>query len=318
MIFLILIVSLYVTIIFYYFKNFGFDLTNSNFTVWVETAGLFNNLLQPFLLLASVILLFLTWKTTRKELKETREIMKRQSYHEELVLFEKKIDTINELLDENICGRRELFHTISNDVIEYLESKGEIKHLTDWANRNAEEVIEKRGYSIGLNQELIRSWVNQIHQQNDKTRLMTLVLSEITLSTFKCKDIIKNIDANNSNKIDGFLANGNPPWSRVLEELILIFTTKHIRYIYLNDPTSFEAENSKVIEIMRKFGLLLDIISFQGLINKDEERIKLFRDLILFKLNKKTLTQILQFYIKNSELGCREKATLWKHVLELE
>lgn len=81
----IIIIGLYIT-------TFGIDLINNkNISNWVNTATYLNNMLQPILLITSIFLLYKTWQTSKKELSETRTLMKTQT---DVLLFEKVKDTL--------------------------------------------------------------------------------------------------------------------------------------------------------------------------------------------------------------------------------
>ena len=53
--------------------NFGVDLGDQNAERWLTVASFYNNALSPGLLIISIILIFFTWQTSKKELEATRE-----------------------------------------------------------------------------------------------------------------------------------------------------------------------------------------------------------------------------------------------------
>lgn len=91
LLFCLLVVS-YIIIIGLYIATFGIDLINNkNISSWVNTATYLNNMLQPILLITSIFLLYKTWQTSKKELSETRTLMKTQT---DVLLFEKVKETL--------------------------------------------------------------------------------------------------------------------------------------------------------------------------------------------------------------------------------
>jgi hypothetical protein len=90
--FLCLLVVSCISVIWLYIATFGIDLINNkNISNWVSTATYLNNMLQPILLIASIFLLYKTWQTSKKELSETRTLMKTQT---DVLLF----DRVKEIL----------------------------------------------------------------------------------------------------------------------------------------------------------------------------------------------------------------------------
>ena len=91
LLFCLLVVSC-IIIIGLYIATFGIDLINNkNISSWVNTATYLNNMLQPILLITSIFLLYTTWQTSKKELSETRTLMKTQT---DVLLFEKVKETL--------------------------------------------------------------------------------------------------------------------------------------------------------------------------------------------------------------------------------
>ncbi|MDP4488170.1 hypothetical protein QDG88_09470 [Pseudoalteromonas piscicida] len=82
---------------FIYFEKFDVDLNNTDFKTWVDVAVYFNNAFSPLLLFATVILLYMTWKTSDTELNQTREVLKSQT---ELLLFDKIAENLRYITGE--------------------------------------------------------------------------------------------------------------------------------------------------------------------------------------------------------------------------
>ncbi|WP_419147519.1 hypothetical protein [Pseudoalteromonas 'SMAR'] len=86
----------------FYFNRFGIDPRNENLSDWVSVATYFNNAFSPFLLLATIALLYKTWDLSKKELRDTRTLLKEQirtaRYPTEIESVRYKITLINERL----------------------------------------------------------------------------------------------------------------------------------------------------------------------------------------------------------------------------
>ncbi|HEA16246.1 hypothetical protein LCGC14_1937330 [marine sediment metagenome] len=52
--------------------RFGFSFS-TGLETWEKTASYFNNILSPFLVTATIMLLFVTWKDNKNELKQIRK-----------------------------------------------------------------------------------------------------------------------------------------------------------------------------------------------------------------------------------------------------
>lgn len=75
---------------------------------WVNVAVYFNNALSPILLLATVILLFFTWRTSKLELADTRRILGSQNKRDERVVCLAQLKEIaHDVLDT--LNNREFF-----------------------------------------------------------------------------------------------------------------------------------------------------------------------------------------------------------------
>ncbi len=83
----------------FFFKRFGFNL-NAPIKNWVDTASYFNGVLTPPLLAITSILIFLTWHTSKKELKTNQymlsEQLKNQKEKESFALFIDQIEKLND------------------------------------------------------------------------------------------------------------------------------------------------------------------------------------------------------------------------------
>ena len=84
------IVVLFFVVAWYFFSSFNFNL-DAPLKNWVDTASYFNGILTPPLLAITSIFIFLTWQTSKKELKATNDVLE----------FDKAIKIINAMLDSS-------------------------------------------------------------------------------------------------------------------------------------------------------------------------------------------------------------------------
>ncbi|MCF2834471.1 hypothetical protein L1273_23935, partial [Pseudoalteromonas sp. DL2-H6] len=82
-----------------FFSRYDIDLSQ-DFSQWVNVAVYFNNIVTPILMFLSVFLLFLTWKNTREELVNSREILQKQM---DMQVNSKKLEEL-ELMFEKLNG----------------------------------------------------------------------------------------------------------------------------------------------------------------------------------------------------------------------
>ncbi|MBQ4847620.1 hypothetical protein [Pseudoalteromonas sp. MMG005] len=76
-----------------YFNVFGLDVNNSSLEGWTGAATYFNNALSPFLLIATIALLYKTWATSKQELSDTKDILSDQKGITESQLNLQKLQT---------------------------------------------------------------------------------------------------------------------------------------------------------------------------------------------------------------------------------
>lgn len=84
------IVVLFFVVAWYFFSSFNFNL-DAPLKNWVDTASYFNGILTPPLLAITSIFIFLTWQTSKKELKATNDVLE----------FDKAIKIFNAMLDSS-------------------------------------------------------------------------------------------------------------------------------------------------------------------------------------------------------------------------
>jgi len=93
-IFVLLTLMILATFCFFVFR-FGLAL-NRSLEVWESTAVYFNNMLSPALMLISVILLYITWKTSKIELEETRrQIGQQERNRKSEFLYDKFLEKLS-------------------------------------------------------------------------------------------------------------------------------------------------------------------------------------------------------------------------------
>ncbi|MCG7538016.1 hypothetical protein [Pseudoalteromonas sp. OF7H-1] len=111
---------------FIYFEKFDVDLNNTDFKTWVDVAVYFNNAFSPLLLFATVILLYMTWKTSDTELNQTREVLKSQT---ELLLFDKFAENLRYITGEisTLLNQRDDINRTKANLREIFDQLGELK-----------------------------------------------------------------------------------------------------------------------------------------------------------------------------------------------
>lgn len=106
--YVISLIVIFCIVVFAYFIRFSFNF-NTPIESWVNTASYFNGILTPPLLAITSILIFLTWQTSKKELEETKELLKIQSetqkFKDDLDIFSKRINELDKKFVSAISER---------------------------------------------------------------------------------------------------------------------------------------------------------------------------------------------------------------------
>lgn len=97
-IYLFVLLIIFIVVAFFFFQRFPFDL-NSPIENWVNTASYFNNILTPILLAITSALIFVTWRTSKKELETTNSSL---NLDFNFKIFEGMLRTFVNVLNEKI------------------------------------------------------------------------------------------------------------------------------------------------------------------------------------------------------------------------
>lgn len=102
---------------------------------WVNTASFFNSILTPPLLAITSILIFLTWQTSKKELEETKELLKIQSetqnFKDDLDIFSRRVRELS--LIENECFPQNNKFMINSYLLHFLNNDDELyQRIYNW------------------------------------------------------------------------------------------------------------------------------------------------------------------------------------------
>ncbi|CAM3686759.1 MULTISPECIES: hypothetical protein [Pseudoalteromonas] len=117
-----------------YFNYMPYDTTLDD---WVKTASYFNNVITPFLVLMSIILLYLTWRTTRAELKSTNDSLELDKVIKVITVM---LDTTNGQLNKEV-PTSQLSQAFDKIVKEW--QFGSYSHIPIF-EKNEDEFIQNR------------------------------------------------------------------------------------------------------------------------------------------------------------------------------
>jgi hypothetical protein len=110
------IVVIFAIFVIFFFRRFTYDL-EAPVENWVNTASYFNGILTPPLLAITSILIFLTWKTSQRELKATKEILEEQLENQIKKDDLESIIRQSENLDNRFSKTNKVIDIISLDLI---------------------------------------------------------------------------------------------------------------------------------------------------------------------------------------------------------
>ncbi|MCP4050689.1 MAG: hypothetical protein GY730_08295, partial [bacterium] len=136
LIYLLVLVTILLSVLCYFFDQFSFNL-DTPIENWVNTATYFNGILTPPLLAITSVLIYLTWETSRKELKETRNVMQQQSNTIDrpfsYQVFKDKIERFDNALNRpfGYDSFLEVFSWINENQIDEIEKLRNIYKETD-------------------------------------------------------------------------------------------------------------------------------------------------------------------------------------------
>ena len=91
--------------VFIHFSNyFDYKPASTDLAGWMNTAIYFNNVFSPILLLLSILLLYLTWNTSKKELQDSKYIFKKQLELQNSEKFSQNLTFLRQRYDEEYAG----------------------------------------------------------------------------------------------------------------------------------------------------------------------------------------------------------------------
>lgn len=140
----IIILGLIIASVFIHFdKYFNYTPQDTTLDDWLKTASYFNNVLSPFLLLLSIILLFLTWRTTRSELKATNDNL---DLDKAIKVITVMLDAINSQLHKKVPSSQlaEAFDKVANGWI-----SGSYKDLPIFETNEETNILNQKLIVIG-------------------------------------------------------------------------------------------------------------------------------------------------------------------------
>lgn len=113
---------------------------------WLNTASIVNGFVTPMLTFATIILLWLTWNTSKKELKETREQLSFQSARDTLLII---LDDLLVTLNNEITPSPSQINSCAEWKIHTGFSEYEKVHLKRLANIDFKECyVDEMAYII--------------------------------------------------------------------------------------------------------------------------------------------------------------------------
>lgn len=100
----------------------AFPIRSNTLSAWNNTATIMNGLISPILALVSIVLLWMTWVTTKSEMKLTRNLLNLQLNEEKkknsLEIFSRRINNLNDKINKKIDLRTS--SNVANDLIDLL------------------------------------------------------------------------------------------------------------------------------------------------------------------------------------------------------
>ncbi len=183
----------------------AFPIRSNTQSAWNNTATIINGLISPILALVSIVLLWMTWVTTKSEMKLTRRLLDIQLIEEKkknsLEIFSRRINNLNDKINKKIDIRTS--SNVANDLINLLHgtascddrvnlSKLLTNHVSENFNSGSSEVtaaeltslIFNRGfyvstalhrYVVSINKELKPDFSSCI-KMKDKEECLNILL----------------------------------------------------------------------------------------------------------------------------------------------
>ncbi|WP_257325960.1 hypothetical protein [Pseudoalteromonas rhizosphaerae] len=229
-----ILLGIFAVVVFFFFIRFSFNL-ETPINNWVDTASYFNGILTPPLLAITSILIFLTWKTSKLELKETRKILDKQ-----LDLISTQNLTIDRpFLYQIFRGKLQRFDNILNstyDCDSFIE-------LYIWVNENRlveiewlkDEYLNKNSYVNSIDWQDWVSYLADIYIKNKMHEFTYLELLSCTL--FDLDDI------------------------KLKDEKDVVAIDKIIKVRELEIAISQNTETGVFLDLIHQYRLIKDLIS---------------------------------------------------------
>lgn len=126
---------------------------------WLNTAQILNGILTPILTFASIVLIALTWLTTKKEMESTRAQL------EEQILYQQRKDDLDILsrqslyLNEKMIKKQKVFDLYNN------AANDELFNFLEGLYQNSNVRLLEFYKSIGFNYEEAQSSINDFAEQ---------------------------------------------------------------------------------------------------------------------------------------------------------
>ncbi|NOU50271.1 hypothetical protein HG263_06910 [Pseudoalteromonas sp. JBTF-M23] len=95
----------------WYLRSFGINSSNLNFDTWVNVATFFNNAFSPILLVATIVLLYATWRSSERELSMMRALT---LSNEILNRLENICEKVKQRLESEQLEPLDGFHIVKN------------------------------------------------------------------------------------------------------------------------------------------------------------------------------------------------------------
>lgn len=139
---------------------------------WLNTASIVNGFVTPMLTFATIILLWLTWNTSKKELKETREQLSFQSARDTLLII---LDDLLVTLNYDVCPSTSQIENCAEIKLHRGFSEYEKAHLKRLAK------IDYRDCYLDEMTKIIRN----SFENKDKCRLQSMIQNFIIHRNFE-------------------------------------------------------------------------------------------------------------------------------------
>ncbi|WP_157863176.1 hypothetical protein [Pseudoalteromonas translucida] len=180
-----------------FFNRFTYNL-NTPIQNWVDTAVYFNNALSPILLLATVILLYWTWKDNRKELAATKKALVEQSDTQNFSVIKDAVFEIAVGVRKSMRKNITVFDD-NNEIYFINLNKFENTEIDDYFYKHSRNTTleaflsnyfifmrAKPNINIERNrQHMLMIFSDETHEYNDKVKSISLFLRALKSKEYK-------------------------------------------------------------------------------------------------------------------------------------